>query len=123
MFRRTPGWWLQAVSAAHAGVGVALYRDAVAEIAARKYVNAVPERGDRATAFWFLTAAPALWTAGRLLRSAESAGDAAAQRTAGRTLVTAGLFGSAAMPASGFWAVAAIGAAAWRRGRSAIRER
>ena len=106
MSPRSPGLWLQLLGIAHAGVGVVLYRDALVAIARSKVVNSVPDRGDEATAFWFMAVAPALWLAGRLLRSAESAGDLAGQRAAGGVLTATGLVGTAAMPVSGFPAVA-----------------
>lgn len=114
---RSPGFWLQALAVAHAGTGVLTYREPLAEIGLDGVVNAVPDRGDRATAFWFLGAAPLLWLAGRLLRSAEASGDRAAQRSAGAALTTCGVVGSAAMPNTGFWAVAGLGVWALRRGR------
>ena len=106
MIRRSPGWWLQFLGVAHAGVGVALYHDTLAEIASASVVNSVPDRGDEATAFWFMAVAPTLWLGGRLLRSAESAGDLAGQRATGGVLTATGLVGTAAMPVSGFPAVA-----------------
>lgn len=115
VLRRSPGWWLQFLGAAHAGVGAILYRDALGDIARDSVINSVPDRGDKATAFWFLAAAPTLWLGGRLLRSAESTGDLDAQRVAGSLLTATGLVGAAAMPASGFWAVAVVGVAALRR--------
>jgi hypothetical protein len=112
---RSPGWWLQLLGVAHACVGVVVYHDALTDIATAGVINSVPDRGDRATAFWFMTAAPTLWLGGRLLRSAESAGDLAGQRAAGAVLTAAGLVGTAVMPVSGFPAVAAVGSAAVRR--------
>lgn len=112
----SPGGALQVVGVAHTGYGVFLYRAALGDIARRGVMNAVPDFGDRATAFWFMTSGSMLLLCGRLLRSAEEADDLSAQRTAGRALATIGLLGSAAMPTSGFWAVLAIGTAAWRRG-------
>ena len=46
---------------------------------------------------------------------AESLGDLAAQRTAGGILTVTGVVGSAVMPTSGFWGVAAVGIAYLRR--------
>lgn len=115
MLQHSPGWWLQFLGYAHAGVGAVLYRDPLADIARDKVFRSVPDHGDRATAFWFTVAAPALWLGGRLLRSAESAGDLDGQRAAGSVLTATGLVGAAAMPLSGFWGVAAVGIAALRR--------
>lgn len=115
VLRRSPGWWLQLLGVAHAGIGATLYREALVDIARSKLVSSVPDWGDKATAFWFMAASPTLWLSGRLLRSAESAGDFNAQRAAGSVLTAAGVIGSAAMPRSGFWGVAAVGLFALRR--------
>ncbi|PZS36482.1 MAG: hypothetical protein DLM59_01190 [Pseudonocardiales bacterium] len=110
---RSPGWWLEFLGVAHAGVGIVRYRDALGDIARHKLLDSVPGSGDKATAFWFMAAAPTLWVGGRLLRSAESTGDVDAQRTAGVVLTAVGLMGSAAIGRrpSGFWGVAAVGIA------------
>ena len=97
------------------GVTNASIREALVDIARSTLVNSVPDRGDEATAFWFMAASPTLWLSGRLLRSAESAGDLDAQRAAGSVLTATGVIGSAAMPRSGFWGVAAVGLSALRR--------
>lgn len=115
VLRRSPGWWLQRLGIMHAGTGIVLYRDILADIVGDKLVRSVPDRGDRATAFWFTIAAPTLWLGGRLLRSAESADDLGAQRAAGSVLIVTGLAGTAAMPFSGFWALVGVGIGALRR--------
>lgn len=97
-------------------MGVILYHVPLAEIVRNKLVGTVPDHGERATAFWFLAVAPALWMSGRLLRAAEDADDLRAQRAAGRVLIGTGLAGAAAMPMSPFAALVAIGVAAIRRG-------
>ena len=111
---RSPGWWLQLIACGHAAVGTVVYRDALAGIVRDKVFRAVPDRGDRATAFWFMAAAPSLWITGRLLRSAEAMGDVRGQRIAGGVVAGLGLTGATAMPISGFWALAAVGFAAAR---------
>lgn len=116
---RSPSDVLQVLSLAHAGVGLYLYRRPLAEVLDDKIVDAVPDWGDRATAFWCLTSAPLLWLTGRLLRSAEDGHDRTAQRAAGATLTATGLVGTAAMPRSGFPVLAAIGLGALRRSRTA----
>jgi hypothetical protein len=100
---------LQVVAVGHVAVGVQQYRDVlvdagrdVRERGPGAVVGAVPDRGDRATAFWFLVAAPALWTVGRTL----TPGD----RAAGGVLTTLGVAGSVLMPTSGFPVIAALGA-------------
>lgn len=111
----SPGRWLQFLGMAHGVVGLIGYRRPLAQIARDRVVGSVPDLGDRATAFWFMVVAPTLWLGGRLLRSAESLGDPAAQRAAGTVLTGTGLLGAAAMPVSGFWGVAAVGIASLRR--------
>lgn len=100
---------------AHAGIGVTLYREALVDIARSKLVSSVPDWGDKATAFWFMAAAPTLWLSGRLLQSAETTGDLNAQRAEGSVLTAAGESGSAAMPRSGSGGVVAVGLFALRR--------
>lgn len=100
---------LQVVAVGHAVIGVQQYRDVLAD-AARDVrergpgavVGAVGDRGDRATAFWFLLAAPALWTVGRTV----TPGD----RGAGAVLTALGVAGSVLMPTSGFPVIAGLGA-------------
>lgn len=115
MKRRSAGRWLQAVGLAHGAIGAVVYRDVLAGMARGNPFGSVPERGDRATAFWFVAAAPALWMGGRLLRSAEEHQDLPAQRAAGAVLTAVGLAGTAAMPKGGFPALAGIGGLLLRR--------
>ncbi|GAB2607767.1 hypothetical protein GCM10027168_45840 [Streptomyces capparidis] len=115
MKRRSAGRWLQVVGIGHGAIGAVIYRDVLADIARGKLVNSVPDRGDRAAAFWFMAAAPALWMGGRLLRSAEEHGDIPAQRAAGAVLTAVGVTGTAAMPKGGFPALVGIGGLLLRR--------
>ncbi|WP_432004263.1 DUF6463 family protein [Streptomyces sioyaensis] len=116
MKRRSAGFWLQVVGIGHGAIGAVVYRDVFADMAAnRSLVNSVPGRGDRAAAFWFMAAAPALWMGGRLLRSAEEHKDIPAQRAAGAVLTAVGVTGTAAMPKSGFPTLVGIGGLLLRR--------
>jgi hypothetical protein len=106
---RGPGRWLQVVGLGHGAIGLWAYRDVLAgtarEVRQRgpaAIVGAVPDRGDRATAFWFLVAAPALWSVGRTLEPGD--------RAAGSVLAATGVVGTVLMPTSGFPALAALGA-------------
>ncbi|MEU0101539.1 DUF6463 family protein [Streptomyces sp. NPDC006267] len=108
MTRGSAGRWLQAVGIAHGAIGAVAYRDVFAGVG-RQVVDSVPERGDRAAAFWFMAAAPTLWLGGRLLRSAEEHGDVPAQRAAGIALTAVGVVGTVAMPKSGFPSLVGIG--------------
>jgi hypothetical protein len=118
-----PGRWLRVVAIGHAVVGGWLYRDVLAATAGEvrrrgpaALVGAVPERGDRATAFWFLVAAPTLWSIGRTLEPGD--------RAAGTVLAATGVAGSVLMPGGGFPAVAALGTwAALTRRRGGAGER
>lgn len=106
---RGPGPWLRVVGLAHGAIGLWTYRDVLAGITREvrrrgpaAFVGAVPDRGDRATAFWFLVAAPALWSVGRTLEPGD--------RAAGGVLAATGVVGTVLMPIGGFTAVAALGA-------------
>lgn len=112
---RSPSSWLQLIGVAHGCIGAVQYRGALTEIAEDNVVDTVPDHGERATAFWFVAAAPMLWLTGRLLRSVEESDDRAAQRAAGGILAAVGAVGVAAMPASGFWAVGVVGVSTLRR--------
>ncbi|MBX4174553.1 DUF6463 family protein [Streptomyces geysiriensis] len=115
MTRRSAGRQLQFVGLAHGAVGAVVYRDVLADLARGNPLGSVPDRGDRATAFWFLAAAPALWMGGRLLRSAEEHRDVPAQRADGGQHGAGGVAGTAVMPKGGFPALAAIGGLVLRR--------
>ena len=113
---RSPGWWVELTGIAHLGFSAVKFRRELAEIGRAGLVDAVPLKGPRAAAFWFTIAAPAMWTSGAMLRSAEDSGDLRAQRIGGTALAAIGVTGAAAMPSSGFWALIATGIAAARRG-------
>jgi hypothetical protein len=116
---RSPGWWVELTGIAHLGFSAVKFRRELTEIGRAGVVDAVPLKGPRATAFWFTIAAPAMWTSGAMLRSAEDSGDLRAQRVGGAALAATGLVGVAAIPSSGFWALIATGIAAARRGSRA----
>jgi hypothetical protein len=121
LLHASPAAWLQRLAIAHATVGVALYSAPLTEILRAGGLAAVPDHGDLATAFWFVIAAPLLWTSGRLLRSAETTHDVDALRHSGRVLVAVGAVGSIAAPVSGFWAVIGIGVAVIRDAQGSTR--
>ena len=115
-----PSAWLKLTGVAHALIGLVSFRGTLSGIVRDRLLRGTgPEHGESATAFWFLVLAPTAWTAGRLLRSAEEAGDLDAQRVTGRVLAATGLAGGVALPRSGFWALLGIGLATLRRGRAA----
>src|SRR4051794_5743620 len=103
--RRWPGdgRLLEAIGLVHAAVGAAYYRDDLRAIGRDGVLAAVPYRGAKATAFWFLVPSPLVWISGRLLTSAERAGDLEAQRTAHRVGAASALAAVILMPVSGFW--------------------
>lgn len=118
---RSPGRWLQALALLHVPVGVALYPEALRRMRAGGVVNSVADHGDESTVFWFLLAAPLLWSTGHLLHRAELAGDRDAQRVVGAVVGGTGVVATVVNPESPFWLVAAVGVAAVRRGTAAER--
>ncbi|HEY6780826.1 MAG TPA: DUF6463 family protein, partial [Thermoleophilaceae bacterium] len=97
------GRLLQGLAIAHTAVGLAYYRTELRSIVRDGVVAAVPNRGPKSTAFWFLVPSPLVWIAGRLLTSAEAAGDAESLRAASRAGVVSATVCVACMPISGFW--------------------
>jgi hypothetical protein len=97
------GRLLQLLALAHTAVGAVFYRAELRSIVREGVVAAVPNRGPKATAFWFLVPSPLVWIAGSLLSSAEAAGDEEALRTASRLGTISALVCIACMPVSGFW--------------------
>lgn len=53
----SPGRWLRALTLAHVGVGIAVYRRELRGIAADGFFGAVPYRSERAAALWFIGSA------------------------------------------------------------------
>ncbi len=98
------GRLLQLLAVAHTAVGAVFYRKEIRAIARDGVIAAVPNRGAKATAFWFLVPSPLVWIAGRLVRSAEGTGDVRALRTAHRVGAASALAAIICMPVSGFWA-------------------
>lgn len=97
------GRLLQGLALAHTAVGVVFYRSELRSIARDGVLAAVPNRGGKATAFWFLIPSPLVWVAGRLLGAAEESGDVSAQRSAHRVGALSALAAIVCMPVSGFW--------------------
>jgi hypothetical protein len=113
------GRLLETIGLLHAAVGAAYYRADLRAIGRDGVLAAVPYRGEKATAFWFLVPSPLTWIAGRLLTSAERAGDVEAQRTAHRVGAVSALAAVTLMPISGFWGWLAISLRGLRRLRRA----
>jgi hypothetical protein len=113
------GLLLKTLALAHAVVGLAFYRGELAAIRRDGVFAAVPYRGPRSTAFWFLVPSPLVWIVGSLIGRAEAAGDWDAVRRAHRTGLASAALAVACMPLSGFWGWLAISARGlWRaRGR------
>lgn len=111
------GRLLQLIACGHAGVGSAIYRKELREIGREGIVGAVPYRGPRATAFWFLVPSPLLWMLGRLLDRAEAAGDAEVMRSVSRFGVICAPIAIACVPLSGFWAWLAVSLRGLREAR------
>jgi len=102
------GELLRALAVGHALVGVLVYRKELREIGTAGVVAAVPYRGPRATAFWFLVPSALTWIIGGLTRRAERAGDAEALRDASRASALVATVAIICVPVSGFWAWLAI---------------
>jgi uncharacterized protein DUF6463 len=111
------GRLLQLVAIGHALVGAAVYRDEWRQIGRDGVFGAVPYRGPKATAFWFLAPAPVLWMVAGLTRGAEQAGDAEALRKTSRTSALSALAAAALVPFSGFWVWLAISVRGLREAR------
>jgi len=120
----SPGTATKLIAVGHAAWGAVAYRREIAEIGRAGLLDTVGDgvfrtehaRDARATAFWFLTAAPLIALNGHLMVRAERAGDREALRGAGAALVGIGLLGSAVMPRSGFVSVPPVGVWLWARG-------
>src|SRR5262245_31831663 len=97
------GLLLRVLAVAHALVGLAFYREEIRSLGRDRVLAAVPYRGPRATAFWFLVPSPLVWVVGRLLSRAEKAGDWEAVRRAHRASLASAALAVACMPLSGFW--------------------
>jgi hypothetical protein len=106
--RISNGRLLQALAFGHVLVGVAVYRRELRQIAREGVVGAVPYKGSKATAFWFLAPSPLLWSEARLLQRAEQQGDRQALRGASRVGLASALIAATCVPVSGFWVWAAI---------------
>jgi hypothetical protein len=118
-WRRLPGTGrlLQLIACGHVGVGSALYRRELREIGQEGILGAVPYRGPRATAFWFLVPSPLLWMLGRLLGRAEAAGDAEMLRSVSLLGVLCAPIAIACVPLSGFWGWLAVSLRGLREAR------
>jgi hypothetical protein len=97
------GGLLRWLALAHAAVGAVFYRRELGSIVRAGVVAAVPYRGPKATAFWFLVPSPLLWMAARLVSGAEESGDAEALRSVHRLGLASSLVCVVCMPISGFW--------------------
>jgi Family of unknown function (DUF6463) len=121
---RLPGEGLQLrlLAIAHTLAGIAFYRRELRSIGRAGVFAAVPYRGDRSTAFWFLVPSPLVWVIGRLVSDAEEAGDWPAVRRAHRVSLVSAVIAILCLPGSGFWGWLAISARGLQRpGSRAIR--
>ena len=115
--RLTPGGWLRALTIAHAGLGVVIYRRELREIASERVLDTVPYRSERAAALWFIGSAFPGWLVGYFVDKAIDAGDYRSARLAGGLGLGAGLGGAALMPRSLMWAQAIVCARIVRHSR------
>jgi uncharacterized protein DUF6463 len=115
------GRLLQAVAVGHTAVAAAMYPRELRAIARDGVVAAVPHRGAKSTAFWFLVPSPLMWIAGDLLRTAEANGDTATLRRASRLGLASAAICTACMPISGFWTWLIISIRGLRQARRGLR--
>jgi hypothetical protein len=111
------GRLLQWLALAHTAVGVGFYRRELRSIGRDGVLAAVPNRGAKATAFWFLVPSPLVWIAGQLVSAAEEAGDEKALRSAHRAGAVSAAAAIVCMPISGFWGWLIISLRGLRRAR------
>lgn len=104
-----PGRTIALLGLGHAVWGILAYRREIADLA-KQPVDGVGDGlfnkrhadDGRATAFWFMFAAPMVWLCGRLSEAALQAGDHKSAAAAGRTVMGLGAIGSVIIPRSGF---------------------
>lgn len=109
------GTLLRALAVGHALVGAVLYRRELGAIGRAGVLGAVPYRGGRATAFWFILPSPLVWIIGGLVSGAEAAGDRRGLRRAHRVSLASAGVAVLCLPVSGFWGWLAISARGLRR--------
>lgn len=102
------GRLLQLVGAGHTLIGAAVYREELKAIGRDRVLAAVPYKGPKATAFWFMVPSALIWIIGGLVNRAERTGDAKALREAHGVSLVSSVLATACVPISGFWAWIAI---------------
>lgn len=112
----SPARTLELLAVGHGAVGLVLHRRALTSMVRSGLVASVDDHGPRATAWWFLTAAPLLWVTGQLLRATT---DDDLTRRVGVAVAAVGSTGVVVMPRSPFWILAATGVRIAVRGRPA----
>lgn len=121
---RAPQLAIYALALGHGAWGVAVYGDQLAGIVSDLpgsvgdgVFDKTHSRDERAAAFWFMFVGPMLALFGRTYGAAEAAGDRAAVRAAGRSVIAICATGCVATPRSGFPAGLALGIWLTRRAR------
>lgn len=125
---RTDAWAPQAaihvLALGHTAWGVTAYGDQLADIVGELpgsvgdgTFDKTHSRDERAAAFWFFFVGPMLGLFGRTYGAAEAAGDRAAMRAAGRSVIALCATSCVAIPRSGFPAGLALGIWLTRRAR------
>lgn len=121
---RTPQVVIYALALGHTAWGVTAYGDQLAGIVSELpgsvgdgIFDKAHSRDERAAAFWFLFVGPMLGLFGRTYGAAEEAGDRAAMRAAGRSVIAICATGCVTTPRSGFPAGLALGIWLTRRAR------
>ena len=101
---------MEVLGIGHLGVGAILHRREIASAVRRGVVGTVDDHGPAAAAWWFLVAAPTMWSIGRLMRALERGqAPTAPLRSVGAVVGLTGAVGAVVMPRSPFVLVAATG--------------
>jgi hypothetical protein len=111
------GYSLLIIAALHVVVGIWLYWPELAAIWADGIVASVEDRGDRATAFWFLVTGVAMLALGAIVAELERS-NAALPRALGPSLLALAAAILVPMPSSGAWLILPVAWWAWRSART-----
>jgi Family of unknown function (DUF6463) len=107
---------LLGIASLHSAVGTGLYWPEIRAACAEGLLATVPDRGDRAAAFWFLISGVAFFALGLVVRELEREG-LPLPRALSPALVALTAAIVVPMPVSGGWLFLPVAWCAWRRAR------
>lgn len=118
-----------ALAAGHVAWGLVAHREPLRELLRAGMVDSVGDgifrkahaADARATAFWFLIAAPLMGLSGYLADAAERAGDGRTMAVGGLAVIGIGVSGAVVIPRSGFAVAPTVGGWLFWRGRAVSR--